>query len=101
MREKRLGMLIFAETNVMNPLKRIQKAIDRLFLRRLERVLNENVLSADILFDGRIGGSYDYIMDDSKRGYSTATGFSLHHNRHGQESRAQAKTLDHGQEPIF
>lgn len=65
----------------MGPIKQIQKVIDRLFLRRLERVLNENVLSAAILFRGEIGGEYDYIKEDPKRGYSIEAGFSSHHTR--------------------
>ena len=70
----------------MNPIKKIQKAIDSLFLRRLERVLNEHVIQANILFNGRIGGTYDLIKEDSTRGYSITEGFSLHHNSHGQET---------------
>lgn len=82
----------------MNPLKQIQKAIDRLFLRRLERVLNENVLNAEILFKGKIGGEYDYIREDPIRGYSIEAGFSLHHNSHRRETLTREEKLNHDQE---
>ena len=51
--------------------KRIKTSRDKRFLRRLERVLNENILEADILFRGSVGGEYDYIHYDANRGYHT------------------------------
>lgn len=78
--------LFLRKSFVMNLLKQMRKAVDRLFLRRLERVLNENVINAEILFDGKIGGRYEIIDEDPKRGYSLEAGFSLRHNSHGQET---------------
>ena len=49
--------------------KRIMARRDKRFLRRLERVLNENVLEANILFRGNVGGVYDFIYYDIKRGF--------------------------------
>lgn len=57
----------------MNKLwKRVRARRDKRFLRRLERVLNENILEADVLFRGYIGGVYGFIYCDSKRGYHTS-----------------------------
>lgn len=49
--------------------KRISARRDKRFLRRLERVLNDNILEANILLRGNIGGVYDYIYYDIKRGF--------------------------------
>lgn len=46
----------------------IKKRRDKRFLRRLERLLNENILEAGILFRGSVGGTYDYIYRDVNRG---------------------------------
>jgi len=46
-----------------------QKRRDRRFLRQLERVLDNNVLETNILFRGRIGGTYSYFIEDRKRNY--------------------------------
>lgn len=55
--------------NMKKIIETIRKRRDKRFLRRLERVLNENILEADILFRGNVGGTYDYIYTDAKRGY--------------------------------
>ena len=61
------------ENNPLPFLKRIIQRIsnrrDKKFLRRLERILDENILETNILFRGRIGGTYNYINADKKRGY--------------------------------
>lgn len=56
---------------MMKLIKRIKTRRDKRFLRRLERVLNENILEANILFRGSVGGQYDYIYYDANRGFQT------------------------------
>lgn len=46
--------------------KKYNESRDKLFLARLVRVLNKYVLSANIYFDGKIGGRWDYLKNDSR-----------------------------------
>lgn len=48
---------------------KMSKRRDKRFLRRLERLLDENILETNILFRGRIGGVFNYIIADKTRNY--------------------------------
>ena len=54
---------------------RIRNWRDKAFLKRLERVLDNNTLETNILFRGRIGGTYSVFLSDKKRDYDAYAGW--------------------------